>query len=153
MTTNSPAADEARIREMIDDWADALRAKDAERVIAHQVDGFVQYSLAPPLLSPMVDADGLNAWFETWDGPLAITIRDLSLAVAGDVAFGHCLSRLSGTKVGGEHDELWFRQTFGFRRVDGVWKLAHQHESVPFYMDGSDRAAIDLAPADEAVVA
>jgi PhnB protein len=27
-----------------------------------------------------------------------------------------------------------------------VWKIAHLHQSVPMYMDGSLRAAVDLKP-------
>ena len=61
------------------------------------------------------------------------------------MAFGHGLSRLSGNKLDGETNEIWFRQTFGFRRIAGEWRIAHQHESVPFYMDGSYRAAVDLS--------
>lgn len=147
MTTRTdPIADEAALRATIEAWAEALRAKDAEGVVAHQADGFVQFALAPPLISTAADADGLNAWFDTWDGRLGYEIRDLEIVVGGDAAFGHCLSRLSGTKVGGGHNEIWFRQTMGFRRAHGRWKVVHQHESVPFYMDGSYRAAVDLAP-------
>jgi ketosteroid isomerase-like protein len=54
---------------------------------------------------------------------------------------------LSGTKTDGEKaDVWWFRQTLCFRRSGGEWRIAHQHESVPFYMDGSYRAAVDLKP-------
>lgn len=28
----------------------------------------------------------------------------------------------------------------------GGWKIAHTHSSVPFYMEGSYRAAVDLHP-------
>lgn len=31
-------------------------------------------------------------------------------------------------------------------KSDGAWRIAHRHESVPFYMDGSNRAAVDLTP-------
>ena len=138
--------DRTALRSMLDAWTEALRSKDAEGVVRHQSPDFLQYSLAPPLVSTAADAAGLNAWFATWEGRLGVEIRDLELVISGDAGFGHCLSRLSGTKVGGGHDTVWFRQTFGFRRVDGDWKIVHQHESVPFYMDGSDRAAVDLAP-------
>lgn len=52
--------------------------------------------------------------------------------------------------VGRADDEAqitaFFRQTLCFRKIRGAWKIAHQHESVPFYMDGSYRAAVDLEP-------
>jgi ketosteroid isomerase-like protein len=53
---------------------------------------------------------------------------------------------MQGTKTDGAKADLWFRQTFGFQRITGEWKIAREHESVPFYMDGSFKAAIDLTP-------
>ena len=50
------------------------------------------------------------------------------------------------TEVDSGKNEVWFRQTLCFRKIRGAWKIAHQHESVPFYMDGSYRAAVDLEP-------
>jgi ketosteroid isomerase-like protein len=41
---------------------------------------------------------------------------------------------------------MWFRVTLGLRRIDGKWLVTHEHSSVPFYMDGSLRAAVDLNP-------
>jgi hypothetical protein len=38
------------------------------------------------------------------------------------------------------------RATIGLQVIDGEWLIVHAHESVPFYMDGSFRAAIDLTP-------
>jgi ketosteroid isomerase-like protein len=42
--------------------------------------------------------------------------------------------------------DLWFRETLGFRKIDGKCAITHEHKSVPFYMDGSFKAAIDLKP-------
>ena len=66
--------------------------------------------------------------------------------MGNDVAFSHSLNRLHGTKTDGVKGGLWFRHTFGFQRIDGAWKIAHEHESVPFYMDGSYKAAVELKP-------
>jgi ketosteroid isomerase-like protein len=32
------------------------------------------------------------------------------------------------------------------RKINGKWLITHEHVSVPFYMDGSSRAAVDLTP-------
>jgi ketosteroid isomerase-like protein len=50
------------------------------------------------------------------------------------------------TKLDGQHAEWWQRITICLRRIDGIWKIVHEHTSVPFYMDGSYRAATDLKP-------
>lgn len=143
-TGETPA--DAQIRALIEDWAKAMRAKDVDGVMAHYSVGSVTFDLAPPLISTGADAKGLQAWFATWRGPLGYEIGDLNVTVSDDVAFGHALTRLSGTKIDGAQADLWFRLTLCFRKTGGRWMIAHQHESVPFYMDGSYRAAVDLEP-------
>ena len=38
------------------------------------------------------------------------------------------------------------RVTACHRKINGKWLITHEHVSVPFYMDGSYRAAVDLKP-------
>ena len=144
-TQTGSASEEARIRATIDDWSNALSAKQADRVMAHYADAPVLFTLAPPLVAKD-DPGGLEAWFATWRGPIGNDIRELAVNVGGDVAFCHSLNRMSGTKTDGEVVDLWFRQTLGLRKLGGTWKIVHEHTSVPFYMDGSLRAAVDLKP-------
>lgn len=145
-TEKNSAADEAQIRRVIDDRSNALSAKDADRVVSFQAANFTHFSLAPPLMSKGSDAAALAAWFATWQGPIGQEIRDLNIVAGDDTAFSTSLVRLSGIKKDGEKAELWFRCTLCFRKIAGAWKIAHEHESVPFYMDGSFRAAVDLEP-------
>ena len=142
---DSKTSDEAGIRTVIDQRAKALHARNAEGVISCRTADYRQFSLAPPLAYSS-DANNLNAWFATWQGPIGSEARDLQIVVSGDAGFSHGLSRMTGTKTDGEKVDLWFRETLGFRKVGGAWKIAHEHTSVPFYMDGSFRAAIDLKP-------
>jgi PhnB protein len=146
VSKKNKTTDEVEIRTVIDNWATALRNKNANGVIAHYAPRLVHFSLAPPLLSTASDAKGLNAWFATWQGPIGYEIHDLSVTAGRDVAFSHSLNRMHGTKIDGVKSDLWFRQTLGFTKTNGEWKIAHQHESVPFYMDGSYKAAVDLKP-------
>jgi len=85
-------------------------------------------------------------WFQTFQGSIGCEIHDLSITASDDVAFCHSLNRISGTRTGGDKTDVWVRATIGCRRFDGMWLISHEHASVPFYMDGSDRAAIDLKP-------
>jgi len=142
---DSRTADEARVRTLIDERNSALGAKDAHALIACRAGDFLQYSLAPPL-AHRTDAANLQSWFDTWQGPIGTESRDIEVAVGGDVAFANSLERLTGTKVSGDKADLWYRQTLCFRKIGGAWKITHEHTSVPFYMDGSFRAAVDLRP-------
>jgi PhnB protein len=136
---------ETQIRNVIEDWAAGLRAKDAKRVKKHGTDGMVHFSLAPPLVADESGPYGLEKWFKTWDGPLGYELRDLEVVGGDGVAFSHSLNHLTGTQHG-EKQDLWFRSTLGFRKVGDEWKIVHKHDSVPFLMDGSDKAAVDLKP-------
>jgi PhnB protein len=145
-TDKSASGPEAEIRTLLDGHAAALRAKDADGVLAHHAADFVQFSLAPPLRWTGADRGGLESWLATWRGPLSYARRETNIVSRDDLAFCHGSVRLSGTKTDGTNNDLWFHQTLGLRRVGGVWKIAHEHDSVPFYMDGSLRAAVDLKP-------
>ncbi len=65
------------------------------------------------------------------------------------MGWSRSLNRLHGTLKGGRSVDMWMRSTLAFRKVDGAWKIAHGHSSVPFLMDGSFRAATDLTPDGE----
>ena len=140
------ATNQEQIHIIIQKWADSLRRKDANGMLSHYAPRLVHFSLAPPLVSTASDEKGLTAWFATWEGAIGYEIHELIVTVAHDVAFSHSLNRMHGTKTNGVKSDLWFRHTFGFQMIDGAWKIAHEHESVPFYMDGSYKAAIDLKP-------
>ena len=143
---SSKTIDDTKIRSLIDERANALRNKDARGVISHLAEDFVQFSLAPPLIATDANVKGFDAWFATWQGRLGCELRDLTIAVGDGIAFSHSLNHMTGTKTDGQKVDLWFRQTLCFRKINGAWAIVHEHESVPFTMDGSFRAAIDLKP-------
>ena len=57
-----------------------------------------------------------------------------------------CMRRLSGRKKSGESVDMWFRATATMAKENGDWKITHVHNSVPFAMDGSDKAELGLKP-------
>jgi ketosteroid isomerase-like protein len=139
-------ADEAAIAAMLEAWGDAIGGKRVTDAESHMTPDVLQYSLAPPLRSVGRDAEGLEAWFATWEGPIGGEVRDVRLTLGGNVAFWTGLVHMTGTKTDGVRVDLWFRETLGLRKIDGAWKIAHIHESVPFAMDGSGRAELGLKP-------
>jgi len=139
-------SDEAKIRAVIDAWAQGLTTKNTAAVIAQLASDIVQFDLAPPLRVIDADPEGLESWFATWRDAIGYEISDLYVAVGAGVAFCYGLVHLTGGRTDGSEADTWFRSTLCLRRDDGVWKIAHLHQSVPMYMDGSLRAAIDLKP-------
>jgi ketosteroid isomerase-like protein len=143
--------DVTTIRELIDARNEAIEKGDAERALGPVAENVTSYDLQPPLAyegAAARDREGLEEWLATWDGPVAIETQDPTIAVDGDLGFAYGLSRMRGTKKGEGPVELWYRTTLCFERSGGEWKVVHEHRSVPFLMDGSGRAALDLQPGD-----
>lgn len=132
------------IGEVLERWVQALRDKDTDAVRACHTDDFVHFSLAPPLVADR-ERRFLQSWFDTWEGPIQYSLRDVVIEADENLAFTHSLNHLSGTQDGKKVD-TWFRETKGLRMVNGQWKIAHEHQSVPFAMDGSFKALVNLRP-------
>ncbi|MEU4443718.1 nuclear transport factor 2 family protein [Actinosynnema sp. NPDC050801] len=138
------------IRDLLEGRAAAMRAGDADRLVADYLPDAVTFTLAPPLrhtAPEVVDPEAMRAWFATFDSAVDYEVRDLDITAEGDLAFCHSLNRMSAVPRGlDEAFDLWFRATVCLRRVDGAWRIAHEHTSTPFYMDGTFGAALDLKP-------
>jgi PhnB protein len=140
--------DEAQLRAIVEDYGEGLRTKDVERCVSHYTDDVVQFNLAPPLefRGKETVKKNLGEWFNTFSGPIEFDTEKLELSTGTDTAFAYCFNRIGGTKKTGPSKEHWVRVTIGFQKTDGQWLVNHEHVSVPFYMDGSFRAAVDLKP-------
>jgi ketosteroid isomerase-like protein len=149
MTAQTETTTREQIRALLNERAAAITARDARRAVAQLAPDVVSFGLAPPLRyagDEARDPEGVEGWFQTWAGPIGYDIGDPVIEVAGDVAFCHGLTHMTGTKTDGDQVDLWFRSTVGLRRTAAGWQITHAHDSTPFYMDGSGRAATDLTP-------
>lgn len=120
--------------------------KDTDAILACYTPDALIYNLPPPLQGRGLDQGETEAWLATWDGPVEVTSADTDLQESGDMAWSTALNRMRGRKTNGDMIDLWFRTTMCFRKYDEGWRIVHEHTSVPFYMDGSNRAATDLQP-------
>jgi ketosteroid isomerase-like protein len=141
--------DTTEIRRVVLERAAAVAAKDAKAMVAHNAPDMIEYNLAPPLRQPSAgdDVAPVEKWLATFEGPMSMEVHDLEVTADGSVAFCTSLNRLTATPLGQpESFSLWFRVTLGLRKIDGSWLVVHEHESVPFEMDGSLRASVSLQP-------
>lgn len=140
---------ETEIRALLAARLAAIKTKDVAASIRHIGPEAVVFDLAPPLAlsgAQAGDPESTQQWFDTWQGPIMAEMQALTVHTSGDLAIAHALIRLSGTREAGDIEDFWFRSTVGLKRVDGTWRIVHEHNSFPMLMDGSDKAATDLAP-------
>jgi uncharacterized protein (TIGR02246 family) len=145
----SADSSEAEIRELLTRWENAFRAGNVDSIMAVYASGpaLVAFDIVPPLQKTGSGAYRTNyeEFFAMYEGPLEVELRDLRIVADGDVAFLHTLERMSGTLKGGQRSELWLRITSGLRRIDGQWRIVHDHVSVPTHFE-TGMAALDLKP-------
>ena len=140
---------EREIREIIEARHAAQRAGDVSTMLSYYASEVVMFTLAPPLrqLTDPHDPGPVEKWLATFEAPPTREVSRLEITADGDVAFATSIDSMSAVPKGAaEGFTMWFRATIGLRRIDGRWLITHEHDSVPFQMDGSLRAAVDLRP-------
>jgi uncharacterized protein (TIGR02246 family) len=124
--------DEAELRALIARWSKAVRDENLDGIRADHDPEILMFDVPPPFLSR-----GLDAYMATWETffqwqakPVQFEFRDIAVTAGADVAFataiGKCCDLSSGEPV-----NLEFRLTMGFRKVDGKWRIVHEHHSLP----------------------
>ncbi|MFF2507669.1 YybH family protein [Streptomyces sp. NPDC058067] len=139
--------DEAEIRRQIGMIAERLQAKDPEGLKKFYATDIVSFDIEPPLQSVGVE-EKLKNWAPVFTFFESVTyeVRELTLTVGDDMAFGHAFARLSGTlKDGTAMGGMWVRVTYGFRKIDDTWLLTHDHVSVPLDI-ASGKGVVGLEP-------
>jgi ketosteroid isomerase-like protein len=122
-----------------------LRQKNAAAIVSQYSPDAVLFDLAPPL-SHQVSEEDLRVWLSTWAGPVTQDVRITNTVIRDELACTYGLIRVQARTKKGEEAAWWMRFTAVLMRQSDAWKIVHEHTSVPFYMDGSDRAALDLSP-------
>ena len=132
MTANK--SEEIKIRRLIEEWALGVRSREIEAVLAHHTGDIVMFDVPPPVELRGIDAYR-NSWtaFFNWleEGSGMFEIAQLDVKAGDTVAFATALLRC-GTRASLEKNSTaQLRLTVGLRKVDGAWKIAHEHHSFP----------------------
>lgn len=124
----------AAVRKVIDNFMAALCNKDVKGMMLHYAADAVLYDAKPPF-----QVRGAIAWRHIWEACLPffppsfqVEIKDLVIHAGNDVAISHYLFRLIGTEKDHPAAQTWMRTTTGFKKMQGKWKIVHEHGSVPF---------------------
>jgi uncharacterized protein (TIGR02246 family) len=127
------STDELDIRALIERWARAVREVDTAGVRADHDSELLMFDVPPPFLSK-----GLDAYMETWetfwscsDRPVIFDFYDVKITAGNDVAFATAIGQCTSIGPNGKREPLEFRLTMGLRKIDGSWRIMHEHHSLP----------------------
>ena len=124
----------AMVRKLIEDRYQAIRLKDTETAMAQVIEDIVMFDVVEPLRHTSAKAvrQREQEWFDGFDGPVSVELKDLVVSADGDTAFAHSLNRYSGDLKSGSSTDMWVRHTSCYRLREHGWQLVHEHLSVPF---------------------
>ena len=133
-TTKQTTQDEEQIRQLADEWREALCARDLDRMMRHYAPDVLFYDAVPPYRHR-----GAEAYRRTWEimlpllpAHLASELRDVAITVSGDLAVLHGMHRLVDADTQADATCGWVRATVCYQRLEGTWRVIHEHVSVPF---------------------
>jgi uncharacterized protein (TIGR02246 family) len=129
---NRPS-DEPEIRALIDRWSQAVRNEDRAAIRADHDPEMLMFDVPSPLQS-----QGLDAYMSTWEiffaraeKPVAFHLTDVRVTSGVDVAFATAIGYCVDIDPSGTREELTFRLTMGLLKIDGRWRIMHEHHSLP----------------------
>src|SRR5262245_13127125 len=133
LSGSSAKTNETTIRELFENWAESVRRKDYEGILANHSHDIVMFDLPAALPSK-----GIQAYKETWDqffgwykDSPSFEICEMSITAGNDVAFANALMRCAGTQQNGSRADLDFRLTVGLSKINNQWVVTHEHHSIP----------------------
>jgi ketosteroid isomerase-like protein len=110
------------------EWFRDAAAKDLDAVMDKIADDVVSYEHNEPLeyVGAAAVREVCRAGFEFQGGDFRWDIPDLKVIVSGDIAVAWGLNHMRSDTY-----DAWSRGTRIFQRIDGRWKMIHQHVSFP----------------------
>lgn len=132
------SSDKAQIQALEKGLNAGFNARNAKKVMsyyAHQ--GLFVFDVTPPR-QHVGWADYKKDWDDllaAFPGPVHNEIKDLSITVSGDVAYGHSIQDGLFTAKDGTKTELVVRVTDVYRKIDGKWLIVQEHVSIPVDLD------------------
>jgi ketosteroid isomerase-like protein len=133
--SDATAAEEIRIKALLEAWAAAVRRHDVRAILAHHAPDMTMFDLPPPL-----QCKGIAEYEQTWDlffryhkAGAAFDIQELTVTAGQDVAFAAAIMSCgpNSSSNPADKDGFLFRLTVGLRKVDDDWRIVHEHHSVP----------------------
>jgi uncharacterized protein (TIGR02246 family) len=125
--------DEAAIRDLVEDWARAVRANNLQGILANHSPDILMFDVPPP-----IQTKGIEGYKKTWNrffswsqGSGVFDVIEMNITAGNEVAFVTALMRCAGTEANGDKTELEFRLTIGLRKIGGQWMVIHEHHSLP----------------------
>lgn len=129
----SLSKNQTEILALIERWTAAVRSENRDAIRQDHDADMLMFDVPPPFLSR-----GLDAYMATWElffssveKPIAFDFHDIEITAGEDVAFATATGNCVNIDSKGNREPLQFRLTMGLRKIEGQWRVMHEHHSLP----------------------
>lgn len=138
---------EQELRQLLDERIAAVRTKDPEPLARRHAENVVAFDVLPPLMrrGPGPIIEKTQQWFDGYATDIGYEVEELEIHADGDLGFCWFVYNVKGTLKTGDDVDMWVRATLCCQKVNGDWRIVHDHESVPFD-PVTGKGVVDLAP-------
>lgn len=131
--TQQALDNEGRVRQVIDQWFSAVKAKDADKLSTLYADDAVVF---PPtdelkLKGKSQVSKAVREWLDRFQGNIETNDQDIQICVGDDTAFAFMICNFRGKDADGKNIDMTARATVGFELRQGKWLAVHEHASFP----------------------
>ena len=131
--------DKAQIEALENQFQAAVNAEDLDAIMKVYQPGqdLLVFDVIPPRQYVGSDAyrKDWQGFLSGFKGPIKFTISDLSIDSDGTMGYSHSIQHITGKDAKGSPIDLTVRLTDVYRKIDGAWKVVHEHVSVPVNFD------------------
>jgi ketosteroid isomerase-like protein len=125
--------DQSAISDLIERWSKGVRDQDRAAIRQDHDADILMFDVPPPFQSR-----GIDEYMATWDTffsfaekPVRFDFTNIEITAGSEVAFATALGHCVTIGRDGRREPLDFRLTMGLRKIDGRWRVMHEHHSLP----------------------
>ncbi len=125
---------EPEIRRLIEHWVAGINAMDVDALVADHTADIVMFDVPPPFAGVRGLDEYRDCWapfFEWLESGAVFELEELHVTAGDSVAYAYGLVRCGTAEEFAAQPAMRLRISFGLRREDGRWQVAHEHHSFP----------------------
>ena len=145
--TSANTEAQAQIRTRVESWLKAVETNNLKMIMSHYAPDVVAFDAIVQLQFKGAEAYGKH-WedcMQMCNSSMTFQLRELDIAVDGNLAFAHCLLSCGAKDETGEQRVSWMRMTTCYKKTGSAWLIAHEHISAPFDVQ-TNKALFDMEP-------
>lgn len=130
---------QTQVHTVLEDWARATRQNRKDKILKNHAIDLVIFDVLSPMKYESAESyrQSWSDWQPETQGEGQFDLENISVTVSTDLAFAHCFIRCGSTMPDGHTFQDLVRATFCLKKIDGAWKILHQHLSKPIQQSGS----------------